>query len=87
MDDSETALYCHPRVNEVAAIYVSDKAIENRIEAFVIIYDKGLVNFIGLNANCSEIITKDMFRKSFQFCDILTKIETFTIDRPVLEKI
>ena len=47
MDDSETALYCHPGVNEVAAIYVSDKAIENRIEAFVIIYDKGLVNFIG----------------------------------------
>jgi len=86
LGEIETALYSHPKIEEVAAIAIPDEQIGNAIKAVVVAREAAELTKGELESFCSKRIPKYMIPDIIEFRTSLPKTSTGKVDRTLLLK-
>ena len=80
----ESAIYRHPQVLETAVVPVPDEDIGNRIRAFVVTRDGGVVEASEIQQHCARFLPSYMVPGDVAFLQALPKTSTGKVDKKAL---
>lgn len=80
----ESAIYRHPQVLETAVVPVPDDDIGNRIRAFVVTRDGGVVEASEIQQHCARFLPSYMVPGDVAFLQALPKTSTGKVDKKAL---
>jgi acyl-coenzyme A synthetase/AMP-(fatty) acid ligase len=80
----ESAIYRHPQVLETAVVPVPDADIGNRIRAFVVTRDGGVVEASEIQQHCARFLPNYMVPGDVAFLQSLPKTSTGKVDKKAL---
>jgi amino acid adenylation domain-containing protein len=80
----ESAIYRHPQVLEAAVVPVPDADIGNRIRAFVVTRDGGVVEASEIQQHCARFLPSYMVPGDVAFLHALPKTSTGKVDKKAL---
>jgi len=80
----ESAIYRHPQVLETAVVPVPDADIGNRIRAFVVTRDGGVVEASEIQQHCARFLPNYMVPGDVEFLQVLPKTSTGKVDKKAL---
>lgn len=84
LGEIESVLYRHEQIKEAAVVAVPDELVGNRLHAFVVCTEAGLVKTSDLADFCRRHLPPYMVPEQFHFCPELPKTSTGKTDRAQL---